>query len=190
MQTPRSTMTPFPGAHSFIPEAFAVMAMAGMLQKVIYKGDGMTYNCLAYPGSGAVTDPVWVVARVTDATGDVSFPRRNGVVAATPTWSADDLETVAAYNYGYGRTVVADPDGIEDKGDGDEYEIALSVSGFWTAVSDSGWCRVSPAGGRNSGTLTVTVDPIGEEEAREAHITVTSDTGAVIDIEVGQAAPE
>jgi hypothetical protein len=91
-----------PGTHLFVPASFAAMETANMLQKVVYTDGegGYTYTCCAFPGSGAVSDDVWMIRR-KDASGNVMFPVVDGHIVATPTLAATNITVVSGYTYGY-----------------------------------------------------------------------------------------
>ena len=53
----------------------------------------------------------------------------------------------------------------------------LTANTNWTISSDRTWCRVAPASGSGSSTISVIVDPTGEATERTAILTIEADGG-------------
>ncbi|MDR3236333.1 MAG: BACON domain-containing protein [Prevotellaceae bacterium] len=72
--------------------------------------------------------------------------------------------------------------------DGGAYTVAITSSGAWTAVSNEGWCTVSPASGVGDATLTITAAASTDTLARTAILTVTASGVEAKTVTVTQAA--
>lgn len=188
--TPSNARLPAGGTRMFIPEVFAALETANMLQKAVYKGDGFTYTCSAFPGSGALSDSVWLIRRVTDATGVVMFPQSNGSCLAAPAWAATSLEVVAAYTYGYKSGASVDDDTLAATAAANDYDVALTILGWWTATSDKDFVTIETPEGKGSAsvTLDVAVNTTGLE--RVAEVTFANTAGQSVVVTVTQAASD
>ena len=72
---------------------------------------------------------------------------------------------------------------------GGQQLVAVSGNTPWTAVSDHGWCSVSPAGGNGDGNITITVQKNNALVQRTAKITIeTADNSEIFKIAITQAA--
>jgi len=78
-----------------------------------------------------------------------------------------------------------DTNSMEFTAEGGSRSFNIKSNTSWTLSSDKSWCSVSPTSGRNSGSVTVSVDENTSTSSRTATITVKSEIG-ILTVKVTQ----
>ena len=97
--------------------------------------------------------------------------------ASISVWSGDITKKVEVTQAGANREISLDTNSLEFTSAGGSKTFKITTNTSWTVESDQAWCSVSPASGKNDGTITVKLTENTSVSERTAMVTVKSDVG-------------
>ena len=175
--TPSPTTEPTPASELKVSEPGQFGAKGGELSITVTASGAWAVNKSAgsdwltiSPESGkAGTTNVALKATENTAT----EPR----TASISVWSGDITKKVEVTQAGANREISLDTSNLEFTSAGGSKTFKITTNTSWTVESDQTWCSVSPASGKNDGTITVKLTENTSVSERTAMITVKSDVG-------------